>query len=308
MDPASPQSDNRYISWSLRPYDLFGEYQIEAKLGEGAVATVYRAYHRPSHTVRALKILRPEHVGSAAMRLLLEREGMILARMQHADHPDHPRPPGVVVLLDQGEANGLAYLALDYVDGSTLRDQLLPRYAKRLKPRYAVELAAQAAEILDWVHTYFGVTHCDIRPENLYVTPLDRPRFLVRVGDFGLAHLPEPDLTRKLLFNFAMGTVEYMAPEVVQGTVEVDGRVDIYSLGVVLYEMITGGVPYRATSVPDLLVQLAETTPLPLSQFLIEPHTGVNAVVRRALAITPDERWSTMHDFVYALRWLQQRY
>lgn len=205
----------------------FPQYEIEAELGRGGMGAVYRARHRKLGRLVAIKVLLPEHDGPEFAERF-EREARALARLDH---------PNIVGVQDIGEAGGLYYLVMDFVDGADLR-QLIN--AGELTVKDALTWVPQICDALQYAHDQ-GVVHRDIKPENVLVDQDGD----VHIADFGLAKVLSTDrdalsLTRT---RQGLGTPHYMAPEQVADAGEVDHRADIYSLGVMLYELLTGKLP-----------------------------------------------------------------
>ncbi len=206
----------------------FPELDVEELLGRGGMGVVYRARQRRLDRAVALKLLAPELARDPAFAERFVREARALARLSH---------PHVVGVHDFGDRDGLFYLLLELVDGVGLRDVLR---AGTLSPAQALELVPQICSGLQYAHEQ-GVVHRDVKPENLLLDRAGR----VKIADFGLAKIVAPGADGELLTRSTqvMGTPHYMAPEQISAPLSVDHRADIYSLGVVLYEMLTGELP-----------------------------------------------------------------
>ncbi len=207
---------------------LFPDYQLESLVGRGGMGIVYRARHHKLDRTVALKLLLPDLVGDPQFVERFEREAKALAKLDH---------PGIVRIHDFGTAGSFCFLVMEFVDGATLRDLLA---AGHLSPADVLGMAPQLCDALQYAHEH-RIVHRDIKPENILVDSEGR----VRLADFGLAKLlgqdsAAPGLTRT---RQGLGTPHYMAPEQVQSANQVDHRADLYSLGVVLYEMLTGQLP-----------------------------------------------------------------
>ena len=206
---------------------LLPGYEIQTLLGAGGMGCVYRARHRQLDRLVALKVLRPALVADPAFAERFEREARAMALLDH---------PGIVGIHDFGRAGEFFYLVLEYVEGATLRDLLA---TGRLGMRDVLAFVPQLCDALQYAHDH-RVVHRDIKPENILVGEDGR----VRIADFGLAKLlgqePVVGLTQS---RIAVGTPHYMAPEQVAAAAGVDHRADLYSLGVVVYEMLTGTLP-----------------------------------------------------------------
>ncbi len=206
----------------------FPAYEIGALLGQGGTGAVYRARHKALGRACALKVIAPAVAARPGFAERFERETRTLAGLQH---------PGIVAVHDGGRAGPWCYLALELVEGADLRQMIR---AGRVAPREALSIVAQMCDALQYAHDR-GVVHRDIKPENVLVDRSGR----VKVLDFGLAKLIHPDgvggtLTRT---DQIVGTPLYMAPEQWRTPLEVDHRADIYSLGVVFYELLTSELP-----------------------------------------------------------------
>jgi len=218
---------------------LFPELEIESLLGEGGMGAVYRAKQKKLGRTVALKLLHADLSSDPAFVARFLREASALARLAH---------PGIVSVHEYGEQDARCWLVMEYVDGTNLRTLLR---TKKLEPRQALAIVRQLCDALQFAHDE-GVVHRDIKPENVLV---DR-RGNVKLADFGLAKLvgaPEASLTQ---VDQVMGTPHYMAPEQVERPRDVDHRADLYSLGVVFYEMLTGELPLGRFAPPSQRVEV----------------------------------------------------
>jgi tRNA A-37 threonylcarbamoyl transferase component Bud32 len=233
MENALPKRDESAPAATPRPTAeelaaAFPDYEFDEAIGWGGMGTVYRARQKKLDRTVAIKLLRPDLENDPAFAERFEREARALAKLEH---------PGVVRIYDFGESEHGFYLSMEYVDGANLRELLRDG---KLTNRDALSFVPQICDALQFAHDR-GVVHRDIKPENILVDQEGR----VRIADFGLAKLIGSDhisigLTGS---SHTVGTPHYMAPEQVAGSSELDHRADIYSLGVVLYEMLTGDLP-----------------------------------------------------------------
>jgi predicted Ser/Thr protein kinase len=244
----------------------FPQLEIAELLGQGGMGAVYRARQRGLDRPVALKILPPQAAGDPAFAERFTREARSLARLSH---------PHIVTVYESGKTGDFYYFIMEFVDGVDLRRLLRDR---KLKPEEALKLVPQICEALQYAHEE-GVVHRDIKPENIL---LDR-KGRIKIADFGLAKLlvPEPSQFTLTSVNQVMGTLRYMAPEQMERPQEVDHRADIFSLGVVFYEMLTGELPVGRFELPSRKVQV---------------DVRLDEVVLRALENRPERRYQHASD------------
>ncbi len=264
-----------------------GRYQILERLGEGGMATVYKAYDTRLEREVAIKVIRREAFPPEEMELLLkrfERESKSLAKLSH---------PNIVGVIDYGEHEGLPYLVMVYLPGGTLKSRL----GTPMPWRDAVQMILPIAHALDYVHDH-NIINRDVKPSNILLTDKGQPM----LTDFGLVKIfgeQQKDATLTSS-GTGLGTPDYMAPE--QWTGEPTAQSDLYSLGVVLYEMITGHRPYIADTPAGVLLKQA-TEPLPLPKLYVpDLPKDVESVLLRALAKEPKDRYPDMHTFIEELQ------
>ncbi len=264
-----------------------GRYNLLRELGSGAMAHVYLAEDPMMRRQVAIKTLAlAEEFADADLQSAREqfvREAQAAGRLNH---------PNIVAIYDFGEENGLSYIVMEYFAGRpitayTVAERLLP-------PQWALELVAQAADALHYAHAR-DVIHRDIKPGNLMYDP---GADILKVADFGIARMTDTKRTRT---GIIMGTPSYMAPEQFRGD-GVDGRADIYSLGVTLYQLLTGNVPFRALSIPRLLEQIVYQEHEPATAVRPGLPPAVDEVLARSLAKDPERRFADGHAMSMALR------
>jgi hypothetical protein len=269
----------------MQPEQL-GRYRIISELGRGAMGLVFLA-HDPEidrriaiKTVQIFASLPERERGEARERFL--REARSAGKLLH---------PGIVTLFDAGEAEGALYLAMEYVEGTTLDDYC--RADNLLPAAQAAEMVAQAAEALEYAHTA-GIIHRDIKSANL----MRVGEQAVKIMDFGLAKPPEGDLTRN---GELLGTPSYMSPEQIRGE-RIDGRSDLFSLAVVLYEMLTGEKPFPGETVSSIIYRIVNEEPAEIGELggRVSPRMAV--FLNRALAKSPDDRFFSGAEFAESLR------
>ena len=275
---------------------LLGHYQILAPLGKGGMGVVYLAADSRLDRKIALKILPPEFSASPDRLRRFAREARAISALNH---------PNIITIFEIGQASGAHFMATEFVAGLTLRQWMK---AARAGPAEVIGIAMQIAGALAAAHEA-GIAHRDIKPENIMV----RPDGLVKVLDFGLAKRTErtdaaPDseaateASATTVPGLIMGTLAYMSPEQARG-LKIDGRSDIFSLGVVLYEMIAGRVPFAGPTPSDVIAAILTATPLPLAQAAPE----LQAIVSRALEKDPESRYQSATEILRDLRLLDRR-
>lgn len=279
-----------------------GAYRIQAGLGEGGMARVYKAYHERLRREVAIKVILPQMANQADFQARFEREAQLVAKLRHRN---------IVTVYDFGENNTLMYLVMQYVSGGTLRDQLSSR--QPLEPRRAALYALQIARALHEAHLH-DIVHRDVKPANMLISSTNRNELLL--SDFGIARLfdrrqettPTPsDLAsggnRHSLADGSrmVGTPRYMAPEQFTGK-RVDARTDVYALGVVLFEMLTGQLPFQADNFLGFYYQHVYTLPKPLRELNPAVPEMLEQITMRALAKTPEDRYQSADELVEALK------
>jgi serine/threonine protein kinase/Tol biopolymer transport system component len=263
-----------------------GPYQILAPLGAGGMAEVYRA--RDTRLARnvAIKVLPAEFTQNASLRTRLEREARVIAGLNH---------PHICALHDVGSDQGIDYLVLEYCEGNTLAERLS---RGPLKLREVLQTGAQIADALSRAHRE-GVVHRDVKPSNVMLTASG-----VKLLDFGLARqnatVTATDVTASL-GGALIGTVAYMAPEVLAGG-ESDERSDLFALGVVLYEMLTGTLPFPGETSATVMAAILEKEPRPLRDVQPGIPPALERLIATCLAKDPRQRWESAHDLALQLR------
>jgi serine/threonine protein kinase len=260
---------------------VLGGYRIEEQIGAGGMGIVYRATNVALNRIYALKVLAPELGADEQFRARFQREMRIAASLDH---------PHVVGIHYAGEHDGFVFLAMDYVHGDDLRRVLLRDGA--LDPDRAVELLSQIASALDAAHAK-GLVHRDIKPANMLLTIRDGEE-LAYLTDFGLAKRSDT-LAELTVTGSVVGTADYMSPEQVAGG-PTDARTDIYALGCVFFQMLTGKVPYeRETTLATMFAHVNEPPP-PLESPLADEFPEFTPVLGRALAKRPEDRYLSAGD------------
>jgi eukaryotic-like serine/threonine-protein kinase len=298
---------------SLAKSQRFGSYQIAVLLGKGGMGEVYLAEDTRLGRKVALKLL-PAYFTKDEDRLRrFEQEARAASALNH---------PNILTIYEIGQLDGHQFIATEFIDGVTLRRHMAgsPSLTAHegtsamrtpMKLGEVLDIAAQVAAALAAAHAA-GIVHRDVKPENVMV----RSDGYVKVVDFGLAKLTEhkvistsAEAPTRMLVNtspgLVMGTVQYMSPEQARG-LAVDARTDIWSLGVVLYEMLTGKVPFEGETPSHVIVSILEEEPLPLPSHVIGVPAELDRIVNKALRKNRDERYQTVKDLAFDLKSLKQ--
>ena len=275
---------------------IAARYRIIRRLGAGGMANVYLARHLIIERLSAIKVLRQDLSLSPSSRERFLREARAVNRINH---------PNIVEITDYGEVEAMAYLVMEYVEGESLLAAL--KRGPLPWPR-AVHLATQVVSALGRAHQ-MGIIHRDLKPENvILVGPPHKAgtrEEQVKLTDFGIAKIV--DLPRLTFSEQMFGTPGYIAPEYVEGA-PVDGRADLYAVGVVLYEMLTGMLPYDARTQADKLIKPLSSPPIPPGQRVSGLPTELEALILRLLARFPDDRPRDAFAVVDALSDVLRRY
>ena len=274
-----------------------GKYRIQARLGEGGMAFVYKAHHELLDELRALKVIKPDLARDAEFMGRFKNEAI---RARKLNHPNAVR----VDDLDLAE-DGLPFIAMELVVGDTLKT--LVQRTGPLPVTLVLDVAAQVCDALDAAHK-LGLVHRDIKPENIVLIAQRNGPPIAKILDFGISSLREETPGGKGLTQTGMviGTPEYMSPEQAIGKRgnEIDGRSDLYSLGIVMYRMLTGELPFRADTTVMMILQHLKTSPEAPNKLkpLLAIPEAVSAIVMKALEKDPDMRYATGGEMAAAIR------
>ena len=264
---------------------LEGRYAIERELGEGGMATVYLADDLKHERKVALKVLKPELAAVVGGERFLA-EIKTTAKLQH---------PNILPLFDSGEADGLVYYVMPYVEGESLREKL--DREKQLGVDDSVAITQKVANALDYAHGH-GVVHRDIKPGNILLSEQGEPL----VADFGIAlAVAQAGAGRITETGLSLGTPHYMSPEQATGDRDVDPRSDVFALGCVLYEMLAGQPPFAAPTAQAVLVQILTTEAPSITSARRTVAPNVASALAQALEKLPADRFTSAAEFAAAL-------
>jgi serine/threonine protein kinase/Tol biopolymer transport system component len=276
-----------------------GPYEIVSLLGAGGMGEVYRARDTRLDRIVAIKVLPAHLMASEASRARFEREARAISALSH---------PNICALFDVGREGDTEYLVMEYLEGETLADRL----ARGPLPRSQfVKLGAQIAEALQHAHRA-GIVHRDLKPGNIMITNGG-----AKLLDFGLAKFADPvsapldeeeTATRRdplTAEGTVVGTYQYMSPEQIEGR-PLDHRTDIFSLGVILYEMATGKRPFGGSSRVTLIASILSSDPVSIRSLQPDSPPDVERIIFTALQKNPEERWQTAQDIALQLRWIAE--
>jgi len=259
-----------------------GGYRLEQLLGRGGTSVVYRAYDEGLDRNVAVKVLSPELAEDDRFRERFLRESKLAVSIEH---------PHIIPVYDAGESEGVLFIAMRYVEGTDLKALLQREHA--LEPQRALAIVAQVADALDTAHAR-GLIHRDVKPSNVLVAPGDH----VYLADFGLTK-SNSDRTTATMSGQLVGTVDYVAPEQIEGK-PLDGRADVYSLGCLFYECLTGEPPFPRDSELAVLWAHVQQEPPRVSEHRPELPQALDEVIAKALAKDPAKRYATAAELVGA--------
>jgi len=270
------------MAW--RSGEQIGAYQLEEQLGQGGMATVWKAYHNQLDRHVAIKVMHQNFLDDESFTARFRREAQIVARLSH---------PHIVPVYDYDQHEGLPYLVMKYVPGVTLKRRLIKNPPTLDE---VVEIITAVSSALDYAHSQ-DILHRDIKPSNIVLDQHEIPY----LTDFGLARLVSSGEST-MSADMLLGTPHYISPEQARGKKDLDGRTDVYSLGIVLYELLVGHVPYTGDT-PYSIIHDHIYTPLPQpSKINPEIPHEVEDVLYQTLEKKPEERYSTAKEMVDALR------
>ena len=263
-----------------------GQYRVISMIAQGGMATVYLAVHIGLNRKIALKVLLPVYAQNREFVERFQREAQAAAKLKH---------PNIIQIYDAGQIEGYYFIAMEYIEGGSLQDKVaeLSRQRKRMDIDTALSITRQIATALDYAHRH-GIIHRDVKPSNILLAEGGR----AILTDLGIAKAVAGTALTKTMM--AVGTPQYMSPEQGKGE-EIDHRADIYSLGVVLYEMLAGRTPFQADTPWAVIHQHVYETPPPLERFNPAIAPSIREIVNKAIAKDPLRRYRTAREMAVAL-------
>jgi len=265
---------------------LLGRYEVVAELGKGAMGVVYRANDPMLNRMVAIKTINTEEAGHEGMA---EYEARFYTEAKAAGGLNHPN---IIIIYDIGKSGHLVYMAMEYIEGKELREMLAD--GKPIPVAQAVDIAAQVGEGLAYAHQH-QVVHRDIKPANIMITPEGR----AKIADFGIARMRSSETRTQT--GVILGSPKYISPEQVVGK-RADHRSDIFSLGVILYECITGSTPFNGEGLSALMYQITNHDPSPPSASNSQVPVMLDYIMAKVLAKAPEARYQSAADFANDLR------
>ncbi len=265
--------------------EKIGRFKILEELGRGGMAVVYKAHDPNINRVLAIKVLLEERCGDKEYR------SRFLAEAKAAGFLSHPN---IVTIYDIGEVNDRPYIVMELLEGESLDDYMKSSTSRSIRDDLAIGI--QLAKALEYAHSR-GIIHRDIKPSNIIRL---KGSNTIKITDFGIAHVEDPELTRQTQMGEVLGTPQYMSPEQALGR-HVDKRSDLYSVGVLLYQLMTGKKPFEGGTIATLLLQITSTEPVPIDHIVPGIPRAVKLIVERLLRKDPDKRFQDGKDLADAL-------
>lgn len=267
-----------------------GGYELQELIGAGGMASIYKGFDKKLSRWVAVKVMPILSMGGSE-KVLLARfrlEAQAIAALRHRN---------ILAIYDYGEeeSEGWAYIVMEHVAGGSLKDRIIP--GEPFEWSRALNIIIPVSQALAFAHSQ-GVIHRDIKPANILMTQDDWPL----LADFGLAKMKNPSAPNLTMPGQVLGTMAYAAPEQIQESMVIDARADIYSLGIVLYELLTTKLPFQGQTAFDFLMARLTDPPIPLLQANSNAPSEFVPVIDKALAQEPADRYQSMNDFTEALR------
>ncbi len=265
--------------------DKVGRYQMREMIGQGAMASVYKAFDPEINRTLAIKLLKPELCHEEEYRSRFVREAKGAGVLSH---------PNIVTVYDVGGTEHQPYIAMELVEGLTLGEILKEK--KQLPLKTIIEIGIQLAKALGYAHGK-GIVHRDVKPGNIMMV---KGTTTVKVADFGICRIEGGDATQKTRIGDVLGTPNYMSPEQVLGQ-QVDSRSDLFSTGVVLYELLTGSLPFLASTMVSVALKIVKEDPESIDKLRPDLPLSLRRIVDRCLKKPPEKRFQTGEELAAAL-------
>jgi eukaryotic-like serine/threonine-protein kinase len=253
----------------------YGRYQIVKELGKGSMGVVYQAYDPQIDRSVAIKVLRQDRLTSEAFIQRFLREAKAIGRLSH---------PNIVTVYDVGEDQGTVYIAMEFLDGEPLHKIM---EGKRFGLQEILHLGIQVAETLDYAHQK-GIIHRDVKPGNIILQSSGQ----IKITDFGIAHIEDTSASMQTQSGEILGTPAYMSPEQVVGQ-PIDGQSDLFSLGIILYELSSGKRPFGGENLTAIFHSITQTDPPEPAKINPDIPQNLSQIILKCLRKTPDKRFET---------------
>jgi len=266
----------------------YGRYEIIKELGRGSMGIVYLGHDPQIDRLVAIKVLRQDRVTSEAFVTRFLKEARAIGRLSH---------PNIVAVYDVGEDQGTIYLTMEYIEGRSLAEIIKE---KKVNVHELKEWAIQIADALNYAHNK-GIVHRDIKPSNIIVQKDGH----IKITDFGIAHIEDPNALQQTQAGEILGTPAYMSPEQVLGE-KVDGRSDLFSLGIILYEALTQKKPFKGDTLTAIFKEIIQTTPISPDKISKDVSPELAQIIMKCLAKDPKERFQTGAELAEALKKLSK--
>jgi len=266
----------------------YGRYEIIKELGRGSMGIVYLGHDPQIDRLVAIKVLRQDRVTSEAFVTRFLKEARAIGRLSH---------PNIVAVYDVGEDQGTIYLTMEYIEGRSLAEIIKE---KKVNVHELKEWTIQIADALNYAHNK-GIVHRDIKPSNIIVQKDGH----IKITDFGIAHIEDPNALQQTQAGEILGTPAYMSPEQVLGE-KVDGRSDLFSLGIILYEALTQKKPFKGDTLTAIFKEIIQTTPISPDKISKDVSPELAQIIMKCLAKDPKERFQTGAELAEALKKLSK--
>ena len=263
---------------------MYGRYQIVNEIGKGTMGTVYKARDPNLDLFVALKVLHSDRVDSENFVTRFLKEAKVLGRLDRAN---------IVRVYNVEKDDGNVYIAMELVEGDSLQDIMKK---KKFSQNEIVQLGITIANVLDYAHQK-GIIHRDIKPSNILI----RSDNFLKITDFGIAHIQDQEAQEKTQVGEILGTPAYMSPEQVQGK-SIDGRSDLFSLGIILYELCARTRPFKGENISAIFQAILHNTPIPVKKINPSISSGLSQIIMKCLKNKPDERYQSGVQMADALK------